>query len=261
MGMWILNTIPLTLLAVIVISAAIFASLVGLLLARRFLDPSALMRHNDVAGIIYTGVGVIYGVLLPFVVADVWGEFRVAQGEIAAEALALEGLIIDAAQFSDIMEADIRRAVRDYASSVIDDEWATMAWGNESEESRQKVKTIELILRQAEVNTPREQEAFAQMLRQMDQIAEHRDSRLVQSRLHLPGVMWGLILFGGFIVITYTYLYGVESLRSQMLMTAALATVIATVVIVILALDYPFSGNLRPEPDYFERVLLVSEAT
>jgi hypothetical protein len=136
-----------------------------------------------------------------------------------------------------------------------------MAWGEESQSARRSFRDIGLTLRTAEVESPREQAVFAAMLGQIERIAEHRDARIVQSRTHLPGVIWALIVFGGGIVITYTYLYSVQHLQSHMVMIAALATIIATVATVILALDYPFSGDLRIRPDYFERVLAEIEVT
>ena len=59
---------PLWLLGVMTVSVAVAASVLGLWLVRRTVPPHTLREHHDVAGFILAIVGVIYAVLLDFVV-------------------------------------------------------------------------------------------------------------------------------------------------------------------------------------------------
>ena len=71
--------------------------------------------------------------------------------------------------------------------------------------------------------------------------------------------MWGVLVVGGIIVVGFTYLFGLENTRSHTLMIAALAASIALVLFTIYALDHPFAGVSRVQPDAFELVLETFE--
>ncbi len=55
--------------------------------------------------------------------------------------------------------------------------------------------------------------------------------------------------------IGFSYFLGVESYRSQVRMTASLAAMIGITLYLIFALDHPFGGAVRVEPDDFRLVL------
>ena len=58
----------------------------------------------------------------------------------------------------------------------------------------------------------------------------------------MPGVIW-LVLFGGAVVaIVFTFFFGTQNLRAQIVMTALLAIVIFAELLIIVAIDRPFTG-------------------
>jgi cation transporter-like permease len=67
--------------------------------------------------------------------------------------------------------------------------------------------------------------------------------------------MWVVLFVGGVEVVGFTYLFGLESTTVHVLMVASLTFVIALVLFTIAALDYPFKGDIRIDPDAFEQVL------
>jgi hypothetical protein len=79
--------------------------------------------------------------------------------------------------------------------------------------------------------------------------------RLFASRNDLPLLIQLLLWGGGVITISFTYFFGVESIRAQSLMTAALTGIIAFNLFLVLALDNPFHGFLRVPPDLLGDVL------
>jgi hypothetical protein len=64
-----------------------------------------------------------------------------------------------------------------------------------------------------------------------------------------------VLLLGGAIVVSFTYLFGLRSTTVHTLMVAALALSIGLVLFTIGALDYPFRGDVRIGPDAFQFVL------
>ena len=71
----------------------------------------------------------------------------------------------------------------------------------------------------------------------------------------MPGVVW-YVLFGGAVVtVAFTFFFGTQNLRAQTLMAGMLAALIFSALLVIIAIDYPFSGPVHIAPHALERVL------
>ena len=67
-------------------------------------------------------------------------------------------------------------------------------------------------------------------------------------------MMWWVLLGSGAITIGFSYLFGTKNTVAQVLMTAGLALTIALVLLSILALEEPFAGITRIQPDAFNQL-------
>src|ERR687898_1679593 len=81
-----------TVAVVVIVVMAVLVSLVGLALVRRMAPIDELAQHTDVAGYVYAVIGVIYAVILAFVVIAAWEEYRDARTAVAGEASAVLNL-------------------------------------------------------------------------------------------------------------------------------------------------------------------------
>ena len=126
MQSWLLTNIPMAVLGVAIVVIATAVSLGGLILVRRSVTLSTLESHHDVAGFILAVVGVVYAVLLAFVVIVTWEQFEDARTIADGEAAHVSGLYrISLALPSGGPE--MRIALRDYTQSVVAKEWPEMA--------------------------------------------------------------------------------------------------------------------------------------
>ena len=80
-------------------------------------------------------------------------------------------------------------------------------------------------------------------------------------RSRYPAVLWAVLVFGGIITVSFTYLFGLENTWSHRLMVAAVAGLIALVLFTVGSLEYPFSGGTRVGPEAFELVLRRFESS
>jgi hypothetical protein len=67
---------------VLVVCAVGLAALGGLALVQRLVPTEVRQGHNDVAGLIYAVVGVIYAVLLALMVIAVWEDYEKARDTV-----------------------------------------------------------------------------------------------------------------------------------------------------------------------------------
>jgi hypothetical protein len=83
---WILLNIPTWVVAVVMLSIAIGTAVGGVLLVRHLVDIKKFKEHHDIAGPIFSTIGVIYAVMLAFVLVIVWQDFDRAQNNTVTEA-------------------------------------------------------------------------------------------------------------------------------------------------------------------------------
>ena len=88
----------------IVAVVCVAVSLVGMRLVRMRISAEQLKENHEVAGYIFNAFGLIYAVLLAFVVFAVWTSYDNAKQNTEMEANKLSDLFLDANAFPDTMK-------------------------------------------------------------------------------------------------------------------------------------------------------------
>jgi hypothetical protein len=253
--MTFLTTAPPLITALILLGGGTFLAMLGAFLVRSHVALDTLRSNNEVAGFKFATVGVLYAVLLAFAVVVVWEKFSQAENEVASEAGAAATLY---RLWEGTYPADrevLRGATSAYLTAVIDEEWPSMAAGHES-----PVVTLALNGLYGHLLADRPHDDFgtdllSEALYQLDQLTQARRARIVMAGGAVPGLVW-VVLFGGAVLtIGFTFFFGAENLKAQALMTGALALLVFAVMLVIVAIDRPFSGTVIVEPTALMAVL------
>jgi ABC-type branched-subunit amino acid transport system permease subunit len=92
-------------------------------------------------------------------------------------------------------------------------------------------------------------------LTQVHDAVDARRSRLLQVREGIPNLLWVVLVIGGVITVSFTYLFGLKSNRTHALMVAALTLVICGILFTIAEFNNPFSGVVEIRPDAFKEML------
>ena len=245
---WLLLNVPGVVLAAGIVALCLGLALGGLMLVRRNVELSSLEAHHDVAGFILAVVGVVYAVLLAFVVVIVWQQYDSARVDADREATVVLALYQDAAALDDL-PPDVRPDIRRYAQTVVDSEWDEMAQGQgESREAGDALNAIWTAFRAMKPRTDSDIAFYSEAISSLHEVSELRRSRIESSRAEIPAAIWGVLIVGAVISVAFTYFFGVRSFAAQALMVSALAALIGLVLAVILALDLPFSGGISVSP-------------
>lgn len=241
--------------ATLIIVTAMAACGAGVAVVRRAVRLETLKKHHEIGSVIFLQIGLMYGVLLAFVVSVVWGQFDEAARAVDREAADLTTAFYLARGLPDPVRATIQQGVLRYAQTVVHDEWQTMNARRESAKARAALDGLWDAYRGFEPRTAREAALYAESLERLSNARENRRIRLFQMNLEAPGFMWALLLVVGTMVIGLSYFFGIEYLWSQVVMTASLAGAIAFTLVMIALLDFPFSGSLRVTPGPLELML------
>lgn len=105
------------------------------------------------------------------------------------------------------------------------------------------------------VNDARDRALVAEIFSQLDHMTEARRSRLNAAEGAVPNVIWLVLLSGAVVTITFTFFFGMESLMSQSVMTALLALLIFSELLVVIVIGRPFTGAVKVRPTALSEVL------
>lgn len=253
-----LEALPVWLAGVIVIGGFVGATMLIGAAIHRLAGREVRRRHNDLAGFILAVVGVIYAVLLAFVAVGVWERFDQAEVRVSAEASSLSLVYRDAGDFPQ--SKALRAALRGYIHLVIDREWPAMQEGRESLRAERATFRIDALLRTIPVRTLAQANVQARMLQAFDRSLMERSARLSIGLSGINQLLWMVIVVGGFITVGFTYLFGFEEFRLEIMMNGTLALLIGLVLFLMISLDFPFRGGITVEPTSFEKALAVFRA-
>ena len=240
--------------SIILIGLGTALSMLGPGIVRRYVNLERLTANNEIAGFKFATVGVLYAVLLAFVVIVVWQKFSDAEADVVQEAGAATTIYRLSQGMGDKPAAAIPGAVTNYLKAAIGDDWPAMARGDAGAQSaRRALDTL-----YATVLTSGERAGnpvMSELLHQLDLMTQARRARLIAAQGSVPTVIW-LVLFGGAVVtVVFTFFFGTRNLRAQTLMTGLLALIIFAELLIIVAIDRPFTGTVKVEPTALANVL------
>jgi hypothetical protein len=233
----------------------VLVAVAGLVLVQRLVPPERREEQNDVAGFIYAVLGVAYAVLLAFVVIAVWQDYETAKTNVDSEAHELAGVYFLASQLPEPERTRIRDLARTYARVVVEEEWPLMERGQTSPRAESLLSQLRLQILEFDPSTEGEQVLYERGLTQLHDATDARRSRLLEVREGIPELLWVVLVGGGVVTVSFTYLFGLKSNAAHALMVAALTLVICGILFTIGEFDYPFSGVVEIRPDAFKEVV------
>ena len=252
----LLLKIPSLILGLIVVGGFTAFSIAGLLIVRHFIPHGRLKAHHDVADPILGALGAIYAVLLAFVVVTVWQNFDKSNSGVQLEANYLADIYRDAEAFSPDFKQKVDILLREYRQAVVDDEWKTMERGQMSPKVEKLMRGIWSLYTTYQPRNPTEQSFFDESVRKLNSFRELRRQRIMDSRTGIHPLLWFVLIGGALATISFTFLFGAENLKAQIIMVVLLSAVISLILFTIMSLDFPFTGAVSISPEPFKWILL-----
>lgn len=217
-------------------------AMAGPLLIRRRIALERLRTNNEVAGFKFATIGVLYAVLLAFVVVITWERFHDAERALAAEAGSAATIYRLSSGLSEVSGAALRNRISAYLKSVLEDDWPAMAAGHSSPATTRALTSVYEEVVHYRPSDLRDSDLHRDLLQQLDQLTQARRERLVMAEGTVPNVIWFVLFMGAVLTIAFTLFFGTHNVIAQSVMTGVLAALIFSAILVIIALDRPFTG-------------------
>jgi hypothetical protein len=250
-----LNTIPLWTLIVGLLAVFELYSVGLMLLARRRWGIGRLKLNNEVAGFKFSVIGVLYAVLLAFVVVAVWENYNATETAIRNEAKAVGNLAQLSYALPEAQGKEMRQMLNSYVKEVQQAEWVTMARGLPSKTTADALAHLTQAIIEMQVGQLRDLAVFQQALRLLAVIEDNRNERLDSADGSVPMILWLVLIAGAVITLGYPAFFGTMNVAAQTLMTATLAALIALILVPAILLDFPFTGEVVLSSAPFDEAL------
>jgi hypothetical protein len=252
---WLVLNIPTVVLGIIIVSLYVIFSIVGLYIIRKFHSPHKLKLHNDVAGFIFATLGVIYAVILAFLVVVTWQSYDEAEKNVTREANYIASVYRDTRPLSTSFHNELKKDLINYVNAIINDEWQIMSKGERSPKVQQAQDEIWRLFGSYTPKNETQKIFFAEAVKKMNDSCEMRRTRLLDAHSGIHPILYFVLIVGGILTVAFTLFFGTENFVPQLIMTSMLAAMIAIALFTVIALDYPFIGDISVKADIFRIVL------
>jgi hypothetical protein len=246
-----LHSLPVVWMALIIfgftylVSAALYALVAKLAVGERARSFKAVS-----AGMLPV-LGLIFGLFMAFIAAQVWGDSDRANAAVNREASALRSVVILAATFPGEPEARMRALVRGYIEDAATQEWPMMARqaATLSITPRSLAEALQLTLALTP-GSQGQQIAQREMTAALESALDARRQRIIISQSQVNWVKWScLFVQAACALLAIAAIHSGDRLASAIAM-GLFASGVAACVLLIASHDRPFTGQIsvRPEP-------------
>jgi hypothetical protein len=246
----------------LVVTVAVIVAAGAGLAVQRWVPVADRQENNDVAGIAFAIIGVLYAILMTFVIVSVWEAGDAAQDSSRAEARAVVDLDRYAETLPPAQSAAMKAQTARYVQIVEQQEWPAMARGRAVGRAGSAVvaqlwHSVDgaagataggalddtAVARQAEARAT------------LRELVVSRDARLAAADAGLPKVMWLAIIVGDVLTLANALMFGVKGSGEYLAIVAMLSAMSALMLFAVYELEFPFQRGESVTVEVFSSVV------
>lgn len=232
-----------------------------MLAGRRLIRAHVAAFHNEVMISLFAAAGVVYAVLLGFLVVVVWEAYDGAHRNLADEAATLVPLYRLTYGMQAKEGTEMRKLIRGYAEAVIQDEWPTLGTSRAgSMKARRAIGDIDRVFARVDPATKAaDAQVDSEFLSTKSKVVADRNERLLEANDTIPWVMWLGAVGGGAIVMLMSFFIYMERAWPHLLMASLMGSLIGLLLSIMAMLANPFTGPLALSAEHFQSALSVMD--
>ena len=235
----------LTWIAALVVVVMVTAAISVKLLVRRRAPVGGWFTDSPRSAGSLSVIGTIFAVMLGFVILLALQSYQRAREGSSVEAIAVRELHYVAGVFQAPTSDRLRGGLVCYARAVIEDEWPAMREGRSSERVQSWISELDREFAIADPQGARQEAAYAQWLDEETQRREGRRGRIGEATPFVPLQLWFVLGIGASLMIAYMCAQADrrEGVLIQSIPIGFVTALVTAGLLVVLFLDYPYSGE------------------
>jgi Protein of unknown function (DUF4239) len=257
-----LHDLPVTGMAVVVFgviylaTGAIYAGVIGLATGERG------RAFKGVTAGMLSPLGILFALFVVFTASQVWSDNDRANAAVNREASALRAVLVLAGVFPGQHEATLRSLVRRHIEDAASREWPMMAerTATLSVTSPRLIEALRATLAIVPGNQG-QQTAQAEIVTDLEAALAGRRERILISQSQVGPVKWFCLFAQAFGLLLVVALVHGDNRLTVAIALGIMATGVATSVLLIVAYDRPFIGQLAVGPGPLLQVMAAAADT
>jgi hypothetical protein len=240
----LINTVPNWLLLVLIVGGTVG---VGLLAEMVFRRRRSHGENHEMLTLTFEFVGIAYAILVGFVIVSVWTTQQDALAAVGQEAATLEDMVA-VERVIDGSDEGLHDAISAYVDATIEDEFEdTLKQGDHAEGAEDAADGILDAIVAMEPADDIDAALQGEVLGDFSTFQEVRTTRNALANTAIAGEMWVLVLVSSFATVLLIAAFKGQG-RWDLAATVIVSTTVGLVLYALVALSYPFSGDVSVEP-------------
>ncbi|HZP07828.1 DUF4239 domain-containing protein [Methyloceanibacter sp.] len=252
---WLLNRPPIWMALIIftatyLCAAVIFAVITGLARGER------ARAFKGLSPGMLPPLGIIFGLLVGFIAAQVWTDFEKAKIAVVNEASALRAVILLAGSFPAEQEARLRAFVDQHIDTAVNQEWPEMA--------RQKlslasvpVHLLDALTATLALSPSNDGQKLAQsaIVTNLEKALDARRQRIITSRSSVSRIKWSGLLLQALCTLVAIAMVHSDNRATCAIALTLFATGVAMSILLVGCYSRPFTGEISVGHELLDQVM------
>ncbi len=247
------NNIPATLSCILFVFLFVLASYAGLELFNLWYNKQKQPQNNEVAGLIFGALSLIYSLILAFVIVAVWENYDELNKTVEQEGDKLNSILAHSLTLPDTLKQPLTKAISTYCDQVVNKEWKMQ----ETEENLHPsaIPSLRLMLLRLQPQNALQQSLYNVIDDDLSTISDLRRARLSHTQSHVPPLVWLILRAGSFMMIIFSYFLNTHKYLKRIYLFF-LCSLIGMCLFLVNTLDQPFNGSAKVSKKPYENILL-----
>ncbi len=251
----ITEQVPASLLCLLYVFLFALLSEAGLMVYNRWNKKAEeAPQSNEVAGLIFGALSLIYSLILAFVIVAVWTNYDNLSATVEQEADKLNSILAHSETLPDSLRKPLANSLFSYCNQVVQHEWKMQEGPTRQHPSA--IPALRLLLLRLEPQTKMQERIYAVMDDDLSCISDLRRDRLDHTRSHVPNLIWVILKAGSAMIVVFSYFLNATSEKLKRMYIFFLSSIIAMSLFLVYTLDHPFTGSTQVSKKPYETILL-----
>ncbi len=244
--------------ALLVSLASVVIVCILLYLFEKFFSRLREPLSDEVVGIYFNFIGVLFTLILAFVVVAAWEDYDNAMHSAENEAHKLLYTYEDAAELSPENKKEVQQKIVAYLNSVIHDEWGHMDETHIVKITEKKFH--DLVVLKKTLVAHGDEDVLKTIDDSLDELKTLRHARESFTDSHVPNLLWAVLMGGFSMCILLSFFINFKSIIWKMIMTSIVTFAMSVVMYLTYCLSNPYKGDMKiTSEDYVKAMKIIEQ--
>lgn len=235
--------VPIWIMVLIILLLSIITVFAGFKLIHKFYQYDHLEKYHNVTSYIFNAYGLLYAVVIAFVVFINWSDYNNAQEHLYLESNHISNMFHIVQGFQEPLKSDILKSIVSYTDYINTNEIVEMKTGKLSYGNNAEYNKLWDNVLKVNVKTLDNTYLYDQCIQEMNKISEYRRYRFFFLSNTIPLLIWVIMFLGCYFSFSFSFFFGMRSKFPYLYLVIGFTFINLILLYLIYVLDHPYEGS------------------